>query len=151
MYETTKRDNTYFVAVKVFLYDDNEKFLIMNDGFGEWDIPGGRIRENEFDTPIEDVIKRKLPEELGSDFEFKLNKRPIVTMRHKRNEANMDGVEVKIFAVGYEAKLVSGKVELTSHHTEMRWVDPKTFKPEEYFNGGWLKGLQEYLAIKNFD
>lgn len=27
------------------------------------------------------------------------------------------------------------------------WVDPKTFKPEEYFEGGWLKGVEEYLKL----
>lgn len=70
-------------------------------------------------------------------------------MRHKRNEANMDNQEVKIFAVGFDAELVSGEIKLSSHHTEILWVDPKTFKPEEYFTGGWLRGLQDYLKIKN--
>lgn len=121
----------------------------MKDGYGEWDIPGGRIREIEFDIPILDIIKRKLPEELGTNFAFTIDPRPVLTMRHKRNEAYMDDMEVKIFAVGYEATLDSGEIELTSHHTQMLFVDPKTFKPEEYFTGGWLKGLQDYLILKN--
>lgn len=34
----------YFVAVKVFL-EKEEKFFIIKDGFGKWDIPGGRIKK----------------------------------------------------------------------------------------------------------
>lgn len=30
----------YFVAVKVFLEKDGQ-LLILKDGFGEWDLPGG--------------------------------------------------------------------------------------------------------------
>lgn len=58
----------YFVAVKVFLEKDG-KFLIMKDGFGQWDIPGGRIKKDEFEVPLEQVVTRKLKEEIGSNIE----------------------------------------------------------------------------------
>ena len=38
----------YFVAVKLFLEDKDGKLFIFKDRFGEWDLPGGRLRINEF-------------------------------------------------------------------------------------------------------
>ena len=54
----------YFVAVKLFLRDGS-KLLITHDIFGDWDLPGGRIRKDEFNKPLESVIERKANEELG--------------------------------------------------------------------------------------
>lgn len=50
--------DTYFVAVKVFLEREG-KLLILKDNFGDWDLPGGRITKGEFDTPLDEIIKRK--------------------------------------------------------------------------------------------
>jgi ADP-ribose pyrophosphatase YjhB (NUDIX family) len=136
----------YFVAVKVFLEKEG-KFLIFKDGFNQWDIPGGRLKKDEFETPLEDVVKRKMLEELGDNVKFTLGK-PIVFMRHERVESTPGNPAVRIFAVGYQATLDEGEPEMKSHHTEMLWVDPNNFKPEDYFTGGWLKGVQEYLEIR---
>lgn len=136
----------YFVAVKVFLEKEG-KFLILKDGFGQWDIPGGRIKKDEFAVPLEQVVTRKMSEELGDKIKYKLGK-PIVFMRHERVESAPGNPTVRIFAVGYESTLEEGDVVMTSHHTEMLWVDQKEFNPESYFTGGWLKGIQEYLQLK---
>ncbi len=133
----------YFVAVKVLL-KDGDKLLITHDIFGHWDIPGGRIKPDEFETPLEDVIKRKMKEESGADIKYQLGE-PVVFFRHEREEAGLDNKLVRIFAIGYEAKYLDGQVKLGDHHDRMEWVDIRTFKPEDYFEGGWLKGLQEYL------
>lgn len=136
----------YFVAVKVFLEKDG-KFLILKDGFGQWDIPGGRIKKDEFETPLEEVVARKMTEELGDGVKYSLGK-PVVFMRHERVEKSPGNPTVRIFAVGYIATLESGEVKMTSHHTEMLWADTKDFNPEGYFTGGWLKGVSEYLKKK---
>ncbi len=135
----------YFVAVKVFLEKDG-KFLILKDGFEQWDIPGGRVKKDEFETPLEQIVARKMSEELGDGFKYTLGK-PIVFMRHERVEAVPGNPTVRIFAIGYQVMLEEGDVKMTSHHTEMRWVSIKNFKPEGYFTGGWLKGVQEYLEL----
>jgi 8-oxo-dGTP pyrophosphatase MutT (NUDIX family) len=134
----------YFVAVKVL--ENDGKFLIMKDGFGQWDIPGGRIKKDEFEVPLEQVVTRKLKEEIGSNVEYKLEK-PTIFMRHERVESAPGNPTVRIFALGYRAKFISGNVELTSHHTEIFWADPKNFDPKQYFTGGWLKGVQEYIDL----
>ncbi len=134
----------YFVAMKVLLRD-GAKLLITHDIFGDWDIPGGRIRASEFETSLEAVIKRKMREELGVGIKYHL-RGPKVFFRVARIEQAL-GEEVHIFAVGFEAEYLGGEIKLGEHHDKMEWVDVKTFKPSDYFTGGWLKGINDYQAI----
>ena len=139
--------DTYFVAVKVFLEKDG-KLLILKDDFGDWDLPGGRIKKDEFDVPFEQIIRRKMLEELGNEIQYEIGK-PLVLMRHQRIEQVPGNPTVRIFAIGYGGVLNKGAIHLSKRHPEMSWVDPRDFKPEKYFKGGWLKGVQEYLNIRN--
>ena len=139
--------DTYFVAVKAFIEDGN-KLLILKDNFGDWDLPGGRIKYDEFDTPLEDILARKLKEELGGELKYQINK-PVIFLRHQRQEAIPGNPLVRIFAVGYSVNLLDFNICLSPRHTEMEWVDCRTFKPENYFTGGWLKGVEDYLKNKD--
>jgi hypothetical protein len=56
----------------------------------------------------------------------------------------LNGKTVRIFAVGYEAEYLGGEITRGSHHDEVKWVNVQDFKPEDFFVGGWLKGMQEY-------
>lgn len=140
--------DTYFVAVKLFLEKEG-KLFIFKDKFGAWDLPGGRIKKHEFETPLKDVISRKMSEEVGSELQYEVEDRAEVLMRHERVEASSGNPVVRIFGIGYRAQWKSGEPKMSEAHTEMLWVDPKDFKPEDYFTGGWLNGVQEYLALRN--
>lgn len=142
---SNQEKDTYFVAVKLFLEKDGQLF-IFKDKWGDWDLPGGRIKTDEFNVPLEKIIARKMKEELGNDVQYSLGS-PVVFMRHERQETQTNQT-ARIFAIGYQAGLESGEPKLGNHHVEMKWVDTDSFKPEEYFKGGWLKGVQEYLARK---
>lgn len=62
---STAEKERRFVAVKVFLRD-GDKLLILKDKFNDgWDLSGGRIKKDEFETPLLDVVKRKMVEEVG--------------------------------------------------------------------------------------
>lgn len=135
----------YFIAVKVFL-EKGSTFLIMKDKFGEWDLPGGRIKKFEFAAPLPAIIERKIAEELGTDMSYNVNDLPTVLMRHERVEASPGNPTVHIFGLGYRATWEAGEPVLSAAHVEMKWVEVGTFQPEEYFTGGWLTGVQEYLA-----
>jgi 8-oxo-dGTP pyrophosphatase MutT (NUDIX family) len=137
----------YFIAVKVFL-ERGTQFLILKDKFGAWDLPGGRIKKFEFETPLSGILERKLREELGTGFTYQVEAMPSVLMRHERVEASPGNPTVHIFGLGYSADLISGEPELSDAHTEMLWVEIATFTPEDYFTGGWLMGVKEYLSLK---
>jgi 8-oxo-dGTP diphosphatase len=143
---STVEKDTYFVAVKVFLEKDG-KFLVMKDNFNDWDLPGGRIKKDEFHADLTEVVARKMKQELGEDLQYELGK-PLLFLRHERVEQASGNPTVRIFAIGYPAKWIDGDVKMSERHTEMLWADPKTYNPEDYFTGGWLKGVKEYIAIK---
>lgn len=143
----TDPKDLYYVAVKVFLEREG-KLFIFKDKYGDWDLPGGRIRKDEFETPLDQIIKRKMREELGDGIEYEIGKKPVVFFRHERNEAGLGGQKVRIFGIGYDGKLVKGEIKLSELHTQSEWVDIATFKAEKYFMGGWLKGVKEYLEMK---
>jgi hypothetical protein len=39
---------------------------------------------------------------------------------------------------------LGGGIKLGEYLKEYRWVDLATFVPEDYFVGGWLKGVKEF-------
>ncbi len=147
MDQDISQKETYFVAVKVF-FEKGGKFLILKDNFGDWDLPGGRIKKDEFYAALGDVLKRKMTEELGSDIVYRVEEKPALFMRHERIEASPGNPTVRIFALGYIAQLQSGEIRLSPRHTEALWIDPNIFVPEDYFKGGWLSGVKEYLNLK---
>jgi 8-oxo-dGTP pyrophosphatase MutT (NUDIX family) len=138
----TKSKDLYFVAVKLLLRD-GDKLLITHDIFGSWDLPGGRIKRDEFEKPLEAVLQRKVREEIGSEIKYELGD-PKVFFRVEREEYSTKDL-VHIFAIGYEGMLVKGKPVVGEYHDKFEWVDVAMFKPEDYFTGGWLTGVQEYI------
>lgn len=145
---TKNQKDFYYVAVKIFLEQKGNLF-IFKDRFGAWDIPGGRLKPNEFSVSLEKVIARKIKEELGFKIKYRLGK-PLVFMRHERRELNPLGrPKVRIFAIGYKATFLGGEIQISSMHTEYKWVSIKDFKPEKYFKRGWLKGIKDYLHLRN--
>ncbi len=133
----------YFVAVKLLLRDKN-KLLITHDIFGAWDVPGGRLKPDEFSKPLESVIERKINEELGVNIKYSIGK-PVVFFRVEREEAGLDGKLVRIFAIGYEGDYLGGEIKLGDHHDRAEWVDLNSLDPKEYFKDGWENGIQDYI------
>ncbi len=100
--EQSMAKDEYLVAVKLLLRD-GDKLLITHDVFGQWDIPGGRIRRDQFETSLEDILDGKIKEELGIELEYELGEIK-ATFRVEREEAGRAGSKVRIFGLGYEAK-----------------------------------------------
>ncbi|MEX0918303.1 MAG: NUDIX hydrolase [Candidatus Paceibacterota bacterium] len=144
----TKEKALYFVAVKILLRDGDKLFLIKDVFDDGWDLPGGRIKHDEFDTPLLDIISRKMNEEVGTEVRYEIDPTPKVYFRHRRIEAET-GEPVQIFALGYEATYRGGEPVMGDHMDRYEWVDVHTFTPETYLRGGWLKGVQEYLEHTN--
>jgi ADP-ribose pyrophosphatase YjhB (NUDIX family) len=147
MIRKTDKD-LYFVAVKVFITNSKNELLITKDRFGDWDIPGGRLKPDEFNKPLESVVLRKLKKELGSSIKYKLSLINIF-MRHERNEILASGKREKrrIFAISYKAKYLSGKITLGKSHLEYKWENISTLNPKKYFEGGWLVGVKEFIKL----
>jgi len=131
----------YFVAVKVFLRD-GDKLLIVHDAWGNWELPGGRIKQHEFQKPLEETAARKIREELGDEVEYSDPKPTGTFFQVGRVEEDK---KVGIFAIGFEAHYMGGGIKLSTAHDELKWVDVKTFQPLELQDNDWMRGVQDYL------
>lgn len=134
--------DVYFIAAKALLRD-GDKLLITHDVFGSWDIPGGRIKKDEFEKPFETVLERKISEELGSNIQYTIGE-PKAFFRVERLEKGID-TKVRIFAIGYEVHYLGGEIQLGTNHDAYRWVNVNDFNPDELFIDGWQTGLRDYL------
>jgi hypothetical protein len=134
----------YLVAVKLLLRD-GDKLLITHDVFGQWDIPGGRIRRDQFTTDLTDILDGKIKEELGENLKYELGDIR-ATFRVERDEVGREGSKVRIFGVGYEASYLGGEISLGEFHDKYEWIDIKTVNLDDYeTNSGWVHLLKDYV------
>lgn len=141
----------YHVAVKAFIRD-GDKLLICKDAFfenesvAEWDLPGGRIKADEFETSLEEILAREIIEELGPDLKYK-NNGPAVIFRHRRTEQTAPGKpKISILMIGFDVEYLGGDIKISNEHTEYKWLPVNDLgDAEKYFVGGWIDGIKKYL------
>ena len=131
--EASEAKDWYFVAVKA-LIRDGDKLLITHDVFGSWDVPGGRIRKDQFSEPLESILDAKIREELGADIRYELGDIK-TTFRIERTEVGRTDTQVRVFAVGYEATYIGGDIRLGDYHDKFEWIDLKTADLTKYPGG----------------
>jgi 8-oxo-dGTP pyrophosphatase MutT (NUDIX family) len=136
----------YFVAVKVFLRDQ-EKLLIIRDKWNVWELPGGRIKPDEFQKPLIEIVSRKIREELGENVKYSEPKLTSTFFQVSRMEetGELQKQEVKIFAIGFEAEYRGGEIDLGRDHEELKWVDVRDFEPLKLQDNDWMRGVEDYL------
>jgi len=106
------------VGVKVLLQDDSGKFLLLqragampSDGKYYWDIPGGRINEDE---PLLDALGREVLEETG----LRLAGEPILRFAQ---DIFVEKADLHVVRLTYCGK-ADGKVILSDEHGAYQWV-----------------------------
>jgi len=108
------------------------------------DLPGGRIRRDQFGTPLDVILANKVVEELGQEIKYKLGEIKS-TFRVERNEVGREGEKVRIFGVGYEAEYLGGDIKLGEWHEKYEWIDLQTVNLEDYkTESGWVHLLNDY-------
>ncbi|MCL5010981.1 MAG: NUDIX hydrolase [Patescibacteria group bacterium] len=146
----------YQVSLKVFLKNEKGEVLGLKaakggiyDGF--YDLPGGRINIDEFETPFADIVKRELREEIGNvDYDLVLN--PVAFARNENpNKKSPLGGLVHMFNIFFEASYKSGEIEISEEHIGFEWIKLEKETLNKYFKLAVFKGAQAYLenmAIK---
>ena len=71
------------ITQKVFIRNGNLLLVMKDKKSGAGDLPGGRMNEDEFFLDWMDSLNRELIEELGSNFQVKINPVPIFVHKHR--------------------------------------------------------------------
>ncbi len=136
----------YLVAVKLLLFDKG-KLLILKDQWGSWDIPGGRIRRDQFTVSLDEILRQKIDIELGSEVKYELGDIK-TTLRLERTEVGRDGLKVRIFAVCYEGKYLGGDIVGGEYIPHFEWIDFKQSNLDLYSDSAsWVTKLKEYQKV----
>lgn len=110
---------------------------------GYYDLPGGRIKENEIKVNFRKVIEREIKEELGNLVKYRLREVPVAISRYLPypNRHYM-------FWIFFEADYIGGDIKISPEHTEYRWLNLNKKNLKKYFTIGALDGMNNYFLKK---
>ncbi|MFH0780307.1 MAG: NUDIX domain-containing protein [Parcubacteria group bacterium] len=143
----------YQISLKALIKNDKNEILILkgllSGSYAKfYDLPGGRIDDNEFNMPFDKILIREIGEEIGK-VKIKLNMKPVALSRHMipaRLTASKKAL--RILHVFFEAKLLAGKIKISDEHLGYRWQKITKRNIKQYFCTGILEGVREYLKKK---
>lgn len=124
----------FHVGLKVLLVNDKGEFLLLKvisknkEWHGTWDLPGGRINNDEIDLGFHKIVDREIKEEAG-DIKYELRPDPVSLAKCKYK----NDTEERFFIL-FEANYLSGKIELCEEHSEYVWKKIEKKDIDENFN-----------------
>lgn len=131
---------TFIISFKLILRKNNKVLILTESKTGFLDFPGGRIEQNEVNLPIKDLFKREVGEELGKNVKYKILGPAIQYRRYDKIR------KIYVLITAYEAKYLSGEIELSTEHDKYEWVDPRKYNlGKKKFNNN-----EERLAIEGY-
>lgn len=145
----TKHD-FYQVSLKLILKNDNNEILSLGGLVGGsyegyYDFPGGRINTDEFSTPLMDVLRREVVEEIG-DIQYKVTPKPVAVGRHLLSAKIFDLPEdVHVLYLFFEAKYIGGEIKISKEHENYKWLNLDTINLDKLFMSANLEGIKMYL------
>lgn len=125
-------DNKHFyVGLKAFI-GKNGRLLVVReseefDEGGMWELPGGRIGNDESENTFHSVLLREVNEECG-DVEIRIGE---IIGVFRRRFANGEWV----ILVGYDCDYISGEISLSEEHCEYKWIGPEDVDGCVFVNG----------------
>lgn len=147
-----EKNANFQVSLKVILKNKKGEILCLKiaDRYlmaGFYDMPGGRISENEIREPYEKIIKRELEEEIGKKIKYKLCIKPVSVARHIYFSKTLQK-EAYILMVFIEALYISGNIEISPEHKKYRWIKLNRNNLKKLFVRGLLEGMTNYLKLR---
>src|SRR3989344_3626721 len=139
-----KERGFYQVSLKVIFKNEKGEILGLknvNKGphAGFYDLPGGRINQNEFYTDFKNIIERELEEEVG-EIKFNLKEKPVAVARHMvPGGMTNTGEPVPVLQLYFEAEYLEGEIKISGEHSDYKWIDINNINVEEFFTAGILE------------
>ena len=134
------------MGVKGLIVNNDGKVLITQepthffDG-GKWELPGGKIAEGEEETPLEEILKREIREELGEAFRVEIGDM-IDIMRRPWN--NPGAAANQVMLVVFKCRYQEGKIELSFENNDFAWITAEELHQHEFVSG-YLPVLEKYF------
>jgi 8-oxo-dGTP pyrophosphatase MutT (NUDIX family) len=134
----------YQISLKLILKNTNGEILGLKAqsnsiSTGFYDLPGGRINTNEFETNFSEILKREVREELG-DIKFEFSEKPIAISRNLNKRTGNH-----ILHIFFEGEYLDGEIRISDEHLEYKWINLEKINLSEYFTLGILDGMQTYI------
>ncbi len=147
----TKQRDHYQVSLKVLIKNEHGEVLALNaiqsgSFAGYFDLPGGRIDVSDFSTPLLDILRREIREELG-DILVDIQETPVAVGRHLigAESEKSEGESIHVMYLFFEAKYQGGNIRTTNEHSGFRWLDLHKHKLPDLFKSGLLEGVLMYV------
>jgi len=139
----------YQISLKLILKNNQDEVLILkslDSGFcaGFYDLPGGRIDDNEFDVNFLEILKRELAEEIG-DLKITISPKIVALGRAESLKLDKNGKRIRVLYIMFEGNYHEGDIVISGEHKDYKWVNLKNIKLEDYFVSGILEAIKMYL------
>ena len=141
-----QKPQEFMISLKVLLRNSKGEFLILGSPGIEkynpktpYDLPGGRINDNEVGIDFHQLVRREIKEELGPKIKYKLRKDPVSLHQFRLKSSRC------ILYVLFEAEYLGGKIILSDEHYRLDWKKMNASNVKKYF-----APLQAGLLINYF-
>jgi len=104
------------ITIKAIVIQDDKLLLIQSSHDKSWDLPGGRLKQNE---AITETLHREVSEELGVGI------RTFFDVPYKVWNSICAGGDLSIIGVGYETELENLNFNPGPEIADIRWVNQK--------------------------
>jgi 8-oxo-dGTP pyrophosphatase MutT (NUDIX family) len=148
-----KEKDFYQISLKLLLKNSQGEILglkgVDNGSYaGFYDLPGGRIDTDEFNTDFSKILDREIKEEIGNII-YHLNTTPVAVGRHlvpaSMTSAKQD---IHILYLFFKAEYIKGDLRLSNEHLGYKWFNLQDVELTTYFISGILEGINMYM-MKN--
>lgn len=149
----TKERDYYQISLKLILKNNQGEILglkgVDNGSYaGFYDLPGGRIDTDEFNTDFSKILDREINEEIGN-ITYDLNTKPVAVGRHLVPKAMTNSKkEIHILYLFFEAEYIKGDLNISNEHLGYKWFNLQDVELTTYFTSGILEGINMYM-MKN--
>lgn len=134
------------VSLKILLKNDKDEYLLLKDNSSnknwtdKWDLPGGRINDDEIDEPFHKLVQREVTEEAGKDVTYELRPDPVALAK-----CQYENEPPKMFVL-FEAKYKGGEIVYSEEHNDYTWTKlNKNSNLDELFSSVLSRLMKNYF------
>lgn len=147
--DSIDKNKISYIGVKGVVVNDESKVLITQEptnfvGGGKWELPGGKIANGEEETPLEEILRREIREELGESFNVHIGK-IIDVMRRPWNKPG--ALADQVMLVVFECIHQNGGIKLSHENNNFAWITAQELHQYEFISG-YLPVLEKYFNEK---